>query len=325
MTSSAPHGVAIIGLGTVGRRFVEQFGLHASFTVVGGWDASPDACEAAAADFGIAIADDAANLIADPAVNMVYIAVPPLHHELYVDMTQAAGKVIFCEKPLGVDDADSAAMVERVATSGLPAAVNFVFGSAPAAVELGRLLSEGQAGEIVGADLRVHFERWPRDWQAAATWLRDRDQGGWVREVVSHYVFLLQRLFGAPEHEHHTVRWPGDGTSETSLVATTHFGSVATTLFGTSDAAGGDEVQMTVRGTERSFRLTNWYLLEAADEGGEWRQVLDDDAISAPTAYAAQLGQLSLLCQGQPHTLATLPEALAVQSYVEMLVSSQTG
>lgn len=325
MTSSAPHGVAIIGLGTVGRRFVEQFDLNDAFTLIGGWDASAAACAEAGADFGIAIADDAASLISDAAVDMVYIAVPPLHHELYVDMTQAAGKVIFCEKPLGVDDAASAAMVERVAASGLPAAVNFVFGSAPAAVELGRLLGDGQAGEIVGADLRVHFERWPRDWQAAATWLRDRDQGGWVREVVSHYVFLLQRLFGAVEHEQHTVRWPGDGSSETSLVATTHFGSVPTTLFGTSDAAGGDEVQMTVRGTERSYRLTNWYLLEVAAEGGPWQQVLDDEAISAPTAYAAQLAQLSLLCQGQPHTLATLPEALAVQSYVEMLVASQTG
>jgi len=321
VNANTPHGVAIIGLGTVGRRFIEQFNLHESFRVIGGFDANATAASAAAADFGLTVVDDAQALIEDPAVDMVYIAVPPLHHEFYVDATQAAGKVIFCEKPLGVDDAASAAMVERVAQSGIPAAVNFVFGAAPASVELKRLLDDGACGEIVGADLRVHFERWPRDWQAGATWLRDQDQGGWVREVVSHYVFLTQRLFGYPEHEHHTVRWPGDGTSEISLVSTSHFGSVPVTMVGSSDAAGADEVQFTVRGTERSFRLTNWYQLTSAAEGAEWKPVLTDEQVSGPAAYAAQLGQLSRLCRGESNSLATLPEALAVQSFVEMLVS----
>lgn len=319
MTSPLSHGVAIIGLGTVGRRFVEQFNLHDAFDVVGGFDATPAAATAAATDFGITIASDAHALITDPAVDMVYIAVPPLHHEMYVDAVQAAGKVIFCEKPLGVDDAASAAMVERVGAGGSPAAVNFVFGSAPSAVELGRQLASGAAGDIVGADMRLHFERWPRDWQAGATWLRDRDQGGWIREVVSHYAFLALRLFGMPSSEQHLVHWPNDGSSEIGLVGSARFGDVPVTMVGTSDSAGADEIQFTVRGTERSFRMTNWYELDAAEEGGEWMPVLADDQITGPTAYAAQLSQLSRLCQGNTHSLATFAEALAVQTFVEQL------
>jgi len=35
------HAVGIIGLGTVGARFVEQFGLNLNFTVSAAWCTSP--------------------------------------------------------------------------------------------------------------------------------------------------------------------------------------------------------------------------------------------------------------------------------------------
>ena len=37
------HQVGIIGLGTVGARFVEQFNLHERFELSACWDASDDA------------------------------------------------------------------------------------------------------------------------------------------------------------------------------------------------------------------------------------------------------------------------------------------
>ena len=40
------HSVGIIGLGTVGSRFVEQFNLHGSFDLKAAWDPDPAACKA---------------------------------------------------------------------------------------------------------------------------------------------------------------------------------------------------------------------------------------------------------------------------------------
>lgn len=320
MTAAARLGVAIIGLGTVGRRFIEQFSNHDGFDLIGGSDVVEAACSAAENDFGLTIFASTDVLVADPAVDVVYIATPPLYHEQYVDLVQAAGKAIFCEKPLGVDNDDTRAMVERVEAGGARAAVNFVFGAAPSAVEMVDQVRSGACGEVTGADLRLHFCRWPRDWQANATWLRDRDQGGWVREVVSHYVFLIHRLFGPATIQQVHVGYPIDGSSEQSLSAVLDCAGTTVHLSGTSDAAGADEVEFTVRGTERSFRLANWYQLSSAVSDGPWAPVLPDEAIAPPAAYATQLGQVAAMTNGAENTLATFAESFAVQELVEALL-----
>ncbi len=317
---SGQHGVAVIGLGTVGLRYVEQFQLHDEFTVVGGFDASPAAAAAATERFGIDVGSSAEALIADDRVDVVYVAVPPVHHAAYVEQVVDAGKALLCEKPLGVDDAESVSMVERVAGADRGAAVNFVFGAAPASVAL---LDDVRATgtTVVGVDLRVHFERWPRPWQAGATWLRDRDQGGWTREVVSHFVFLARRLLGPLAIERSSVGFPDDGSSERWLTAELRGGGVPFRIGGSSDTAGPDEVELTVRGVDRSWRLTNWYGYAVADHGAPWTPGLDDDAASGPAAYAAQLAGLAALVEGRPNTLATFAEALEVQRIVEALLA----
>jgi len=315
------QGVAIIGLGTVGRRFIEQFNYHDGFVLIGGFDVVNEARAGAASDFGLMITEDPAALINDPAVDVVYIATPPLFHEVYVDMAHAAGKAIFCEKPLGVTNAETQAMVSRVEAGGALAAVNFVFGAAPGAAEMIAQVAAGHCGDVLGADLRLHFCRWPRDWQAGAGWLRDRDQGGWVREVASHFVFLVHRLFGPASIKHVHIEFPADGTSEQSLHAVLDCDGTIVRLTGTSDAAGTDEVEFTVRGSERSLRLTNWYQLTSAVSDSPWEPVLSAEAVAPPAAYAAQLGQVAALTRGEPNTLATFAEAYAVQELVEALLS----
>ena len=131
------HRVGIIGLGTVGSRFVEQFGRHADFDLVSAWDPDPLACEVHAD--AVPIAGGAGGVIAES--DAVYIAVPPAFHRTYVEACVDAGVAVFCEKPLGIDIAESRALVDLVERSGLPAGVNFVFGAAPSAV--GSIIANG--------------------------------------------------------------------------------------------------------------------------------------------------------------------------------------
>ncbi len=315
-------GVGIIGLGTVGRRFVEQFQRHRDFALIAGADADPRAASAAGQDFSLRVIE-AAELIEDPAVELVYIAVPPLHHEPLVDAVVEAGKIVFCEKPLGVHDDVTAALVQRVHASGAKAAVNFVFGGAPGAQELIRR-SRAHGADITSAELRLHFCRWPRDWQANATWLRDRDQGGWIREVVSHYVFLMHRAFGPPTVTTAEVLFAPDGSCEHSLVAALRCGDTPVRISASSDASGVDEVEFTVRSRSASLRLTDWYDLTEATSDQAWNPALDQQLQGGAAAYASQLDQLALLCRNEPHSLATFEEAFAVQRVVERLLVATT-
>lgn len=314
------HTVGIIGLGTVGSRFVEQFGRHPEFELVAAWDPDAAACTAHAGD--VAIGTDAAAVI--EASDLVYIAVPPLHHAGYVQACLDAGTAIFCEKPLGIDVAESRELVAAVEASGLPSSVNFVFGSAPSAVELASRVSSGSIGDLVRADLRLHFAEWPRAWHARAQWLALRDQGGWVREVASHFLFLAARILGPLRLDAGDVSYP-DGPqgelSETWAAARWDGRDGPLTMAGTATGGGADVVDLTVRGSTGAVRILDWYRLQV-DDGTGWSDLLTDDrATLGSDAYAAQLGQLARMMAGEDHTLATFGEALAVQELVEELLA----
>jgi len=313
------HRVGIIGLGTVGGRFVEQFGLHPAFELVAAWDLSPDACDRYTSHAAIVASADAVIEQADA----VYIAVPPHHHREYVEACLASGTAIFCEKPLGIDVAESERLVAAVDASGVPAGVNFVYSSANAAVELGSAVASGALGNVVGAELRLHFAEWPRAWQAGATWLADRDQGGWVREVASHHLFLLGRVFGTIMLESTVATYPDGPTgvrSETDVIAQLSATGVPITLTGTVGGASPEIVELTVRGTACSMRIADWYRVESTD-GGPWTTSFREERPAlAAAAYAAQLNELDAMLSGRAHRLATFTEALVVQSLAESIL-----
>lgn len=308
------HRVGIIGLGTVGARFVDQFNQHPSFEVVAGWDQSDAAC--AAFRDRITVVEDASEVI--DAADLVYIAVPPAAHAKYVRMAVQARTAIFCEKPLGTDIDDSARIVELVEGSGLPAAVNFVHGSAPASVEMGRLLAEHD--DIESAHLRLHFPEWPRAWQAAATWLGGSAEGGWTREVGSHYLFCARRMLGPLTVMMSHVRRANDATAEDLVTAAIDAGDIPLAFTGSSGSAGREVNEFMVRTVSRSYRIVDWYRLEATDEHGEWATIdLGDGPTPNLTAYRAQVDQLASLLEGRPHHLPTFAEAFDVQQAVERI------
>ena len=310
------HRVGIIGLGTVGARFVEQFNHHTDFDLVAAWDPDAAACAMHAAD--VKIVADAASVVS--AADAVYIAVPPLFHSAYVEQCINAQVAIFCEKPLGINVQESRRLVDLVDSSGLPAGVNFVFSAAPSAVELQRRVASGEIGQIVRGDLRLHFAEWPRAWHAKAQWLRLRDQGGWVREVASHFVFIAQRMLGPLFMDTSMITYldgPTGTLCETDALARMTGSKAPLVMIGTSEGAGPDMNDLTIRGTAGSLRIWDWYRLQHATKG-EWNDVLGTDrAQLAAAAYAAQLDELSKLLDGTPSSIATFAESLAVQVLVE--------
>jgi predicted dehydrogenase len=317
------HRIGIIGLGTVGARFVEQFNRHDDFELVAAWDPDHVACAAHAAD--VAIVDDAAGVIA--AADAVYIAVPPLFHGDYVEQCVDARVAIFCEKPLGIDVQESRRLVDLVESSGLPAGVNFVFSAAPSAVELQRRVVGGEIGQVVRGDLRLHFAEWPRAWHAKAQWLRLRDQGGWIREVASHFVFLAQRVLGPLAIDAAVITHP-DGPAgtlcETDALAHLSGSDTSLVMIGTSGGVGPDVNDLTIRGTTGSLRIWDWYRLQHTT-GREWADVVGSDrAQLGVDAYAAQLDQLSKLLDGTTSSIATFAESLAVQELVEELLGRKS-
>ena len=211
--------------------------------------------------------------------------------------------------------------MEAVEAAGAKNAVNFPFADAQAANLIDRELKAGRLGAIAGVDIRLHFARWPRDWQADATWLAESAEGGYVREVFSHFVFLTQRLFGPAVLRDAGLRYPEDSRlCETHFTALLDCGGVPVSAAGSSGGAGPDQVEITVWGQERAYRLWDWNRLKSSTSG-TWHDELTELENPRQDGYMRMLDNFRAFLAGEPNTMPSFRDALSVQEIVEGILA----
>ena len=318
------YRTAIIGLGIMGRRMAEHMALHPDFSVEAIWDPDPASCDLAQKVVpGAVLAHSAAAAMAD--VDLVYLACPPVPRKAYALHAAAAGKAVFLEKPLGVDVAESRALVAAISAAGVPAAVNFTQAAGAALTEVSAAAQDGRLGTLMGADIVVSYANWPRGWQEAADWLRYRAEGGMTREVISHFLFFSERILGPLELVWARADYPeDDALCETHVAArlVSRLGAPVP-IMGSVGGAQPDRQELTIKGADVSRRISEFYR-DAASDGGSFKPVAPDPKDPRAVSLKAQLDDLSLLMAGQTHRLATLDEALRIQVLVERILEGKS-
>jgi predicted dehydrogenase len=185
-------------------------------------------------------------------------------------------------------------------------------------------LAEGAIGTPQSLEIDVAFANWPRGWQiGAASWLDARPEGGFTREVVSHFLFLTHRLFGPLSVLEATAEFPDPTRSERRIAASLTAGQIPVKLTGAVGTTSKDDHNTwTLTGTTGSIRLRDWASAERLVNGA-W--LPDASAIpnekARPLVLKRQLAGVAALTNGEPHPLATLSEAFAVQRAVEAILS----
>ena len=312
----APIALGIIGFGIMGERLLRAALEHAAehVTPVGVWDPAPAA--AARLTGGVPMLATAEAVIA--ACDCLYIAAPPSRHIPLAQAALAAGRAVFLEKPLATDLAAARAFVAGAV--GARAAVNFPMASSPAVAQL----SAWRAGTRPGAlAIEVAFATWPRGWQRdAASWLARRAEGGFTREVVSHFLFLTRRQLGPLTLLQATASFPpGDG-AETAITARLTAGGLPVTLAGSVGTTPQDDHNTWI--LDDSIRLRDWSFAERRGADGAWAQAADalPNERMRPMVLRDQLAGVAAMTRGEPHHLATLAEALEVQEIVEAILAA---
>ena len=316
------YSAVVIGLGIMGRRMVANFEHHPSFDLIGVWDPASEARSAVGNEFPeVSIASDAGSLISNPETDVVYVACPPRWHKEYALAAIDAGKPLYCEKPLGIDIAESEDLVTRLENTGTPNVVNFVQASCEALALTHAGLKNGVAGDVLGIDIIVQYQQWPRAWQIDADWLRFRDQGGYTREVISHFIFVTNRLLGSAKLLWSQATYPQvPDLCETHIQAKLDCSGVPVSIFGSSGGIGPDRQEVTVWGSKRSFRISDFYFLETS-EGAEWNDALAPDADPRMTTLQSQLDNVAQWLNGEAHSLASARDALSVQKIIEGMLT----
>ncbi len=323
--SSAPVRLGFIGYGIMGERLLRAALNHdpAVLTVAGVWDPSapamarlksdlPQVAQLASADAVIAASD------------CLYIASPPASHLGYARAAFGKGLAVFCEKPLAVDVAEAEAFITEAAKSKARGGVNFPFASSFAVDQLRAWMSDGLVGEAQRIDIEIGFAAWPRPWQVdAASWLDARAQGGFTREVGSHFLFLARRLFGPLQLQSHSVAYPETGKSERSIAAMLTAGALPVSLSGTvGETDKPDHNIFRIAGPRGAIRLRDWSIAEKQEADGSWREAPDalPNEKMRPLVLKRQLDKVAALTRGSDQDLATLSEAAEVQRVVETIL-----
>lgn len=304
-------GIGILGTGIMGRRMMAALQQHPRFRVVATWDPDADALHAALAHApGARPAPGADHLVNDLAVDVVYVASPPAWHARAVRSVLQAGKACLCEKPLthGIDEAE--ALRDAVVQSGLPFAVNFPFARGTASRRMQAIVHSGDLGPIRSATVRLRFARWPRDWQSGASaWLAGPAEGGFTREVLSHFAFLSLRLFGPSSvADVELQRMPGQ--AETALRARWIHQDVQVAVDAAVAGEIADDNRFEVVGERGRVALTGWSQLAYQ---GQTSERVDN------TAHTLD-GLAALLAGRSDHGLATVDEATDVVRCIESML-----
>ncbi len=311
MTDDSRLRLGIIGLGAMGTETLRVAHAHPDFTVALAADPDPGAvARTRAAHPELAVSTDPAEVLALAELDAVYIASPPATHAGYAIAAMTAGRAVFAEKPLAVDLAEGAEMVRTAEATGVVNAVNFALSDRAAVVEVGRALRAGEVGTVVGVDIRMSFPQWPREFQRDARWLAGRAQGGFLREVASHFVFLTDRLVGPLALRCGQVSY-GE-SAERVAAGLLHAGDVPVTLHGQL-AAAPETYEWTLYGTERSYRITGWGELWCGDADG-WTRVEPD---LPRGSEHTRLSEFARAIRGGQTTLADFAAGLRVQQVVE--------
>jgi predicted dehydrogenase len=318
----APIALGIIGFGIMGERLLRAALGHATefATPVGVWDPAPGAATRLSTIApAVPMLASAEAVIA--ACDCLYVAAPPAAHIPLAEAALAVGRAVFLEKPLATDLTAARAFVARAEAGGARAAVNFPMASSPAVAQLAEWRA-GLAPESLA--IEVAFATWPRGWQQdAAGWLARRAEGGFTREVVSHFLFLTRRQLGPLALLEATASYPPGDAAETAITARLTAGGMPVTLTGgVGTTPKDDHNTWTLNG---SIRLRDWSFAERLGADGHWAAAPDalPNERMRPMVLRGQLAGVAAMTRGEVHPLATLREALEVQEIVEAILAAK--
>ncbi|MGL4310159.1 MAG: Gfo/Idh/MocA family protein [Paracoccaceae bacterium] len=198
-------GVGLIGTGFMGKAHALAYrsvravmGDVPDVDLVALADTPADKAREMAAQFGFGRATaDWRDLIADPAVQIVSITTPNGMHREMALAALAAGKNVWCEKPMALTLDDARAMESAARDSGCKTRLGYNYTANPAFTHACRLVAAGEIGRV------VHIRGWvDEDYQAdpALPWswrakLTDAGLGA-LGDIGCHLLSLLTGLAG---------------------------------------------------------------------------------------------------------------------------------
>jgi predicted dehydrogenase len=250
--------MAMWGVGRFGRFCLEQYMAMPQVRVLALTDADPDAARRAADPSGIPVVPVEA-MLADPAVELVYLGAPPATHLPLARRALRAGKHVLVEKPLAITTEGARALVDLARAEDRVLGVHHVLRHDPLCLAVRQIIADG----LIGAPLHASFENLANDEVLPVDhWFWDKGtSGGIFIEHGVHFFDLFAMWFGPGEVvAAEEVRRPGRPAVVDQVACTARFGSgvLAQMYHGFHQPERMDRQELRIVCERGSIRLGEW-------------------------------------------------------------------
>lgn len=194
---SRPVRAALLGLGWWGRKMVQTMSAHREHLhFVRAVEPVIDPARDFAAAHDLALSADERDAFDDPTIEAVVLATPHAFHEAQIAHAIAAGKHVFCEKPLALTRAAAVRAVDLCRSRGLVLGMGHERRFEPPIADLIAQADSGRLGRIQQIEANFSHDKFLA--LAATNWRLDASQAPAAGMTATgiHLTDLAVRLLG---------------------------------------------------------------------------------------------------------------------------------
>ena len=267
----------ILGTGGMANQHAKSFSAIEGVSLAGGVDVVPEClagfCATHKIDRQFATLDDA---LAWGEFDAVANVTPDRVHHPTTLQAIAAGKHVFCEKPLATDAAKAMEMTEAIERSGLVGMINFTYRNSPALEKGRQMVLAGDVGAVRHVEAS-HLQSWLvgkawGDWKTESKWLwrlsKKHGSNGALGDIGVHIVDFAS--YGSGLDVNHVFgrlqtfdKAPGNRIGEYDLDANDSFtmnvdftnGAIGTIQASRTAAGQLDQLRLRVYGEKGSIEV----------------------------------------------------------------------
>lgn len=204
--------IGIAGFGWWGKHIANRLKGHSGLHI--GAVAEPiDSLRAEIEAMGLPASTAYEDLLADPTIDAVILTTPHMFHEVQVVAAAAAGKQVFCEKPLGLTEESARRSVQACKQAGVTLGIGHERRFEPAMRRLKGMLDRNELGTIMHVECAFSHDKLigipPGGWRTS----KELSPGAGMTGMGIHLTDLLIWMFGPvatvqAQVRDRTLGWP---------------------------------------------------------------------------------------------------------------------
>jgi predicted dehydrogenase len=192
----APIRVGLQGCGGMGKSLISQLVTIETAQLVAGADCFEESRVKFAEEYNVPVYETLADMLEGADLDAVVVATPNNFHAPNTIEVAAAGKHVFCEKPMSLDLDSCQAMIDACRNAGVKLQIGQVLRYLPDFRTALEMIEEGKLGQPRHGIIqrysapKVHWGQ---------TWRDDPEKvGHFIFEVAVHEIDFMRQVFGKP-------------------------------------------------------------------------------------------------------------------------------